>query len=159
MRRYRESESDWVREELEPVHVEKTCEACAAPGCGRGASRSRWRASDSRGRCAAARRMPLALLTKLKLGRREQADRQAGAARDRRTHGVHDRRRSGLPVHRPRRRERCRAARVSASAWRRRSAPGLSGVLYVLDEPSIGLHQRDNARLLASLRRLTDRGK
>ena len=35
---------------------------------------------------------------------------------------------------------------------------GLTGVLYVLDEPSIGLHQRDNARLLASLRALTDRG-
>jgi excinuclease ABC subunit A len=31
---------------------------------------------------------------------------------------------------------------------------GLSGVLYVLDEPSIGLHQRDNARLLQTLRRL-----
>ena len=29
---------------------------------------------------------------------------------------------------------------------------GLVGVMYVLDEPSIGLHQRDNARLLASLR-------
>jgi len=31
---------------------------------------------------------------------------------------------------------------------------GLTGVLYVLDEPSIGLHQRDNARLLATLQRL-----
>jgi excinuclease ABC subunit A len=31
---------------------------------------------------------------------------------------------------------------------------GLTGVLYVLDEPSIGLHQRDNERLLATLRRL-----
>lgn len=35
---------------------------------------------------------------------------------------------------------------------------GLTGVLYVLDEPSIGLHQRDNDRLLATLNRLRDLG-
>jgi excinuclease ABC subunit A len=35
---------------------------------------------------------------------------------------------------------------------------GLTGVLYVLDEPSIGLHQRDNARLLDTLRRLRELG-
>ena len=35
---------------------------------------------------------------------------------------------------------------------------GLTGVLYVLDEPSIGLHQRDNDRLLATLERLRDLG-
>ena len=35
---------------------------------------------------------------------------------------------------------------------------GLTGVLYVLDEPSIGLHQRDNDRLLVTLRRLRDIG-
>ncbi len=35
---------------------------------------------------------------------------------------------------------------------------GLTGVMYVLDEPSIGLHQRDNDRLLATLRRLRDLG-
>lgn len=35
---------------------------------------------------------------------------------------------------------------------------GLQGVLYVLDEPSIGLHQRDNKRLLNTLRRLRDLG-
>ena len=35
---------------------------------------------------------------------------------------------------------------------------GLAGVLYVLDEPSIGLHQRDNARLFGTLRRLRDLG-
>ena len=35
---------------------------------------------------------------------------------------------------------------------------GLQGVLYVLDEPSIGLHQRDNDRLIATLKRLRDLG-
>ena len=35
---------------------------------------------------------------------------------------------------------------------------GLTGVMYVLDEPSIGLHQRDNDRLLETLRRLRDMG-
>ena len=35
---------------------------------------------------------------------------------------------------------------------------GLTGVMYVLDEPSIGLHQRDNDRLLATLERLRDIG-
>src|SRR4029079_18709907 len=35
---------------------------------------------------------------------------------------------------------------------------GLTGVMYVLDEPSIGLHQRDNSRLLETLKRLRDTG-
>jgi excinuclease ABC subunit A len=35
---------------------------------------------------------------------------------------------------------------------------GLTGVMYILDEPSIGLHQRDNARLLGTLKRLRDLG-
>ena len=36
---------------------------------------------------------------------------------------------------------------------------GLTGVLYVLDEPSIGLHQRDNGRLLTTLKNLRDHGQ
>ena len=51
-----------------------------------------------------------------------------------------------------------RAARRSASAWPARSAPGLTGVMYVLDEPSIGLHQRDNDRLIGTLKHLRDIG-
>ena len=35
---------------------------------------------------------------------------------------------------------------------------GLVGVLYILDEPSIGLHQRDNSKLLATLQHLRDLG-
>ena len=35
---------------------------------------------------------------------------------------------------------------------------GLMGVIYILDEPSIGLHQRDNGRLLNTLRKMRDLG-
>ena len=35
---------------------------------------------------------------------------------------------------------------------------GLTGVLYILDEPSIGLHQRDNDRLISTLKKLRDLG-
>src|SRR5690606_6989684 len=35
---------------------------------------------------------------------------------------------------------------------------GLTGVMYILDEPSIGLHQRDNRRLLTTLQALRDLG-
>ena len=50
------------------------------------------------------------------------------------------------------------AAKRNAFAWRRRSARALRGVLYVLDEPSIGLHARDNDRLLHSLEQLRNLG-
>lgn len=44
------------------------------------------------------------------------------------------------------------------SVWLHRLAPALVGVAYILDEPSIGLHQRDNDRLLSSLMKLRDLG-
>ena len=44
----------------------------------------------------------------------------------------------------------------NAFASHRRLAPGLTGVMYVLDEPSIGLHQRDNDRLIGTLKHLRD---
>ncbi len=50
------------------------------------------------------------------------------------------------------------AAKHSGSGWPARSVPGLVGVLYVLDEPSIGLHQKDNAKLIETLQRLRDIG-
>ena len=48
--------------------------------------------------------------------------------------------------------EPCPVARRSGSVWRRRLVPGLVGVAYILDEPSIGLHQRDNDKLLSTLK-------
>lgn len=58
--------------------------------------------------------------------------------------------------------ERAAATLAGGEAQRIRLASqigsGLSGVLYVLDEPSIGLHQRDNNRLIATLAKLRDLG-
>ena len=48
--------------------------------------------------------------------------------------------------------------RVSVSAWLHRLVLQLVNVLYILDEPSIGLHQRDNLRLINSLKELRDMG-
>ena len=57
---------------------------------------------------------------------------------------------------------RAAATRSGGEAQRSRLATqigaGLMGVLYILDEPSIGLHQRDNDRLIATLQRLRDLG-
>ena len=50
------------------------------------------------------------------------------------------------------------AAKPSASGWRPQIGSGLTGVLYVLDEPTIGLHPRDNARLLKALHHLRNLG-
>ncbi|MCL2137629.1 MAG: excinuclease ABC subunit UvrA [Coriobacteriia bacterium] len=58
--------------------------------------------------------------------------------------------------------ERATASLSGGEAQRIRLATqigaGLMGVLYILDEPSIGLHQRDNGRLIATLKRLRDLG-
>jgi excinuclease ABC subunit A len=58
--------------------------------------------------------------------------------------------------------ERATASLSGGEAQRIRLATqigaGLMGVLYILDEPSIGLHQRDNARLIATMERLRDLG-
>ena len=51
------------------------------------------------------------------------------------------------------------AARPSGSAFATQIGSGLVGVLYILDEPSIGLHQRDNDKLLSTLKHLRDLGK
>ena len=50
---------------------------------------------------------------------------------------------------------RCRGGESQRIRLASQIGSGLSGVLYVLDEPSIGLHQKDNDRLLETLKRLT----
>ena len=53
---------------------------------------------------------------------------------------------------------RCPTAKRNGFDWPANLGSGLCGVLYVLDEPTIGLHPRDNTRLLAALHKLRDLG-
>ena len=70
---------------------------------------------------------------------------------------VPQRRRPQLPEPGPQRRHALRR-RGAAHPPASQIGSGLTGVMYVLDEPSIGLHQRDNERLIGTLRHLRDLG-
>jgi len=156
-KRYKESESEWVRSELEPYMSEKTCEACE----GRRLRKEAQSVLVGGRSIVDVATMPLdeaaTFLDQLKLSRREQ-DISKLVLREivERLHFLLDVGLSYLTL------ARATASLSGGESQRIRLATqigaGLTGVLYVLDEPSIGLHQRDNARLLASLRSLTDRG-
>ena len=89
--------------------------------------------------------------------RTRQDHRRPGADRDRLTPAVPAGYGSGLPVAGPGVRDVAggEAQRIRLAS---QIGSGLAGVLYVLDEPSIGLHQRDNHRLLETLLRLRNLG-
>ena len=154
--------------ELEEFMVELPCQTCGgtAPQAGEpGGAGRRARASATWWSCRStepsrsSRASRCAVSDGPAAGRRRPGDRRADPEGGARPAALPARRRARLPHARPRRRRRSPAARPSASGWRPRSARASSGVLYILDEPSIGLHQRDNERLLATLRELRDLGQ
>jgi excinuclease ABC subunit A len=156
-RRYKESESEWVRSELDPYMSEKSCEACEGKRL-RKEARSVLIGGKS---IVDIVEMPLdeaaSFLDKLKLSKREQEIAKLVLREiTERLKFLKDVGLSYLTL------ARATASLSGGESQRIRLATqigaGLTGVLYVLDEPSIGLHQRDNERLLASLRELTDRG-
>jgi excinuclease ABC subunit A len=158
-RRWRETESDWVREEIGKYQASQPCEACgghrlkpqalvvkiAGLHIGEVAEMSVFEAAD----------WFTGLDPQLSEKQREIAHRILKEINERLRFLVD----VGL--------EYLTLSRASATlsggeSQRIRLASqigsGLTGVLYVLDEPSIGLHQRDNARLLETLKRLRDLG-
>ena len=159
-RRWKETESDWAREEIGRFMSETPCKR---PATASASSPRRWR---SRSTCAISARSrgsrsrtrstgSPALPSRLSQKQNEIAPRILKEIRDRLTFLLD----VGL--------EYLTLARASGTlsggeSQRIRLASqigsGLTGVLYVLDEPSIGLHQRDNERLLGTLRRLRDLG-
>ncbi|HUW73828.1 MAG TPA: excinuclease ABC subunit UvrA, partial [Methyloceanibacter sp.] len=158
-RRWRETESNWVREELERYQSDQPCEACTG-----------WRlkpqalavkiaglhigeVTDMSIREAHAwfDALPGALTSK----QNEIAARILKEIRERLTF-LNDVGLEYLTL------SRASGTLSGGESQRIRLASqigsGLTGVLYVLDEPSIGLHQRDNARLLETLKALRDLG-
>ena len=158
-RRYRETDNAWVREDLSRYQAEKPCVACQGfrlkpealsvkiAGChiGDASDLSIRRARDWFG----------GVMATLTPQRQEIARRILREIEDRLQFLVD----VGLDYLSL---GRASATLSGGESQRIRLASqigsGLTGVLYVLDEPSIGLHQRDNARLLDTLRRLRDLG-
>ena len=158
-RRFRETDSDWAREEISRYFTDVPCEACLGYRlkpealCVRVGGNHIGQVSDLSVRVAAA--WFAELPDKLNAKQNEIAVRILKEIRARLKFLVD----VGLDY--------LTLARASGTlsggeSQRIRLASqigsGLTGVLYVLDEPSIGLHQRDNARLLETLKRLRDLG-
>ena len=158
-RRYKETESDWAREEIGRFMGETPCAACGGKRLKPEALAVKiagFDIGDATGLSVRDARLWFdALPAKLTPKQNEIAGRILKEIRDRLTFLV-DVGLEYLTLARPSRTlsggesQRIRLASQIGS--------GLTGVLYVLDEPSIGLHQRDNERLLVTLKRLRDLG-
>ena len=158
-RRWRETESDWVREELSRYQSDHPCPACQGyrlkPEALAVKVAGRHIGEVSALSIAAAHEWFATVEDTLSPAKREIAARILKEIRERlrflRDVGLDyltlDRKSGTLSGGES---QRIRLASQIGS--------GLTGVLYVLDEPSIGLHQRDNDRLLATLTRLRDLG-
>ncbi|TCO83667.1 excinuclease ABC subunit A [Plasticicumulans lactativorans] len=156
-RRYRETESQAVRDELARYLGNRPCPACGGARLNR-AARHVWVGPYTLAELA---RLPIdaarAALAGLALaGRRGEIAARIVREVDARLGFLVDVGLDYLTL------DRAAETLSGGEAQRIRLASqigaGLVGVMYVLDEPSIGLHQRDNARLLGTLARLRDLG-
>ncbi len=154
-RRYRETDSAWVREEMSRYQAEKPCAVCNGARLKPEALSVRIAdkniAEASELSIAAARAWFATVEAQLTPQRAEIARRILRECEDR-LQFLNDVGLDYLTL------ARGSATLSGGESQRIRLASqigsGLTGVLYVLDEPSIGLHQRDNERLLGTLRRL-----
>ena len=158
-RRYKETESEWSREEIQRYMTATPCEACHGfrlkPEALAVKIDGQHIGEVSRCRSASAIEWARGLPAKLDAKRNEIAQRILKEIIDRLTF-LRDVGLDYLTL------SRSSGTLSGGESQRIRLASqigsGLTGVLYVLDEPSIGLHQRDNARLLDTLRRLRGLG-
>jgi len=156
-RRYRETDSEWVKQEIERLMMQKPC-----PACGGRRLRPEFLAVTIDGMsiadfCALSVSAALQRVGTLRLSERETLiARQVLKEVRERLGFLDDVGLDYLTI------DRSAQTLSGGEAQRIRLATQigskLMGVLYVLDEPSIGLHQRDNRKLIATLRALRDIG-
>jgi len=158
-RRWRETESNWVREELERYQSDQPCEACTGyrlkPQALAVKIAGLHIGEVTEMSIRAAHAWFDTLPAKLTKKQNEIAERILKEIRERLSF-LNDVGLDYLTLGRA-------AGTLSGGESQRirlasQIGSGLTGVLYVLDEPSIGLHQRDNARLLETLKALRDLG-
>ena len=156
-RRWKETDSDWVREELGKYMSVRLCRSCQGARLKPEALAVRLHGRTITEVCGLSIGAAHEFVTTLALTPQEAAigERLLREARER-LGFLHDVGLDYLTL------ERHAATLSGGEAQRIRLATqigaSLSGVLYVLDEPSIGLHPRDNERLIAILRQLRDQG-
>lgn len=156
-KRYRESESDWVRSDLEKYMSEKLCATCGGTRLRKEASHVLLGDTSIHEVTGWSLDKAHAFLGSLKLNARDrEVSKLVLKEILERLQFLLDVGLTYLSL------DRTSGSLSGGEGQRIRLATqigaGLSGVLYVLDEPSIGLHQRDNDRLLGALRELTARG-
>ena len=156
-RRYRETDSQVVREELAKYRSTRVCPECGGARLRREARHVRIAGRTLHELARLALKDALALFRDIRLeGARGQVAERIVREIANRLEFLVDVGLDYLSL------ERSAETLSSGEAQRIRLASqigsGLTGVMYVLDEPSIGLHQRDNARLIDTLRRLRDLG-
>ncbi|MGH7790136.1 MAG: excinuclease ABC subunit UvrA [Candidatus Binatia bacterium] len=156
-RRYKETDSDWMREELEQFRSVRLCATCQGARLKPEALAVRLHGKTITEVAALSIGQAVRFFEALQLTEQETAiaERLLREARER-LGFLHSVGLDYLTLER-------RAASLSGGEGQRirlatQIGASLSGVLYVLDEPSIGLHQRDNERLLETLKRLQSLG-
>ena len=156
-RRYRETDSPVVREELAKFVNERTCPECAGARLRREARHVKIAGRTIYEISALPLRLSREFFSSLRLeGAKQQIAERIVREIANRLEFLVDVGLDYLAL------ERSASTLSGGEAQRIRLASqigsGLTGVMYVLDEPSIGLHQRDNARLIGTLKRLRDLG-
>ncbi len=156
-RRYRETESDAVREELSKYLTTASCQSCHGSRLNRSARNVYIEATTLPDVVKLPVGDALAHFSQLKLAGKkgEIAEKILKEIRERLQFLVN----VGLDyLTLNRKAETLSGGEAQRIRLASQIGAGLVGVLYILDEPSIGLHQRDNERLLATLTRLRDMG-
>ena len=157
-RRYRETDSVAVQEELAKYLNTRSCPECDGTRLRVEARHVRVAGRNIHELSVDAAAPGAAVLREAGAAGLQAGDRREDRARDRQPRAVPEQRRASTTCRSTRSADTLSGGEAQRIRLASQIGSGLTGVMYVLDEPSIGLHQRDNARLIETLKRLRDLG-